>query len=598
MKADSELLRQYVVGGCETSFHELVERYLPLVRGIVWRRARRGDLIDDISMRVFADLASKAIKLQSRKSIGGWIVLATRMKVAEIVRNEDTRRRYMKNYSDHEEALADEGQNDAEWAEALPILDDALTSLSESDREAIILRFYHGLGYREVGERLGRREDATRKRVNKALRRMESFFRRHGVALPLAALASGLGVKLIMCPAPAMGSLPPIALANKALHHSNPVTNLTTTTLLTMSSMKTSGTVLMGTAFILLSIGAGYLTGHQRGSHRKESIAHSVSQRKMAARPSPETPREAQDPHASLRKLLGDIVMVSNEVGQRPSAWPEVVQLRNRVQPHQFRSALEIAKTEYADDPSTLKTLVGYLITDWSKYDASSATEEAVEHVAGDHLEGYLTVTLGEWGSQDAQAALAWLHDHGDLLGRRALLILNGSIHGGWARHDPQKAFDAIEQLDHDEQQAVIGKLWIAMQEEVHRAPFIDRVARVADERLRIEILERAISESLHQQPWETAAAFDQLKFEDPSMRRRALDHVTGQLFSSDPEKATKWIWERAIDDDHRSEILSDWVASGWALQDRSAAESWLTNQGYAPAKWLRPEKSTTERQP
>lgn len=597
MESDAQLLSRYTDTGSETAFRELVERYLPLVRGIVWRQSSRPDLVDDVAMQVFAAVAQKATELQKRDSLGGWIVVAARMKVAEHLRNQDTRRRHMKNFSDNETATTTPGLPDANlWDEATPVLDEALTALPESDREAVVLHFYHGLPYREVGERLGSREDATRKRVNKALERMAAFFKRRGIALPAATIATGLGATLTST-SHAAGTLSPAAIATAALKVSTPATAVATSTLLTMSTTKTSTTLLAAAVLVLLSAGTGYIAGHQRGTARKESIISHLAPPAHTALPSDKAtaPGTAADPRPTLRQILGEIVALSQQVSQRPSAWSEIGHLRGQIRAGQFPTALDIAHDDYATDPRSLQTLVGYLIADWAKFDARAATAKAVEIAHADRAENLLTQTLGEWGDQDATAALEWLESQEQQIGSGTALRLNGYIYGGWARSDPGAAFDAFEALDYDRQRAVIGKLWLAMQDESARAPFIARTAQVKDERLRIDILERSISESLNGHPRELAAAFDRLQFENPSIRRRGLDHVTDQLFVDDPATATQWIWERAIDDDHRSEILLDWVASGWARQDRGAASEWLTSQGYAPEEWLgdEPPKQT-----
>ncbi|MEZ5303172.1 MAG: hypothetical protein R3F11_21390 [Verrucomicrobiales bacterium] len=113
---------------------------------------------------------------------------------------------------------------------------------------------------------------------------------------------------------------------------------------------------------------------------------------------------------------------------------------------------------------------------------------------------------------------------------------------------------------------------------------------RIEDERLRVEILERSIIEALTQEPLAAAAAYDHLNLTDPGMQWRALNAVADQLYGGDPAATVKWIWERAPDS-RRPDILSDWVASGWARKDRPAASAWLESQGYEPNQWLTTEE-------
>jgi len=59
--------------------------------------------------------------------------------------------------------------NEILWNQLTPHLDQAVAALSHTDRTAILLRFYEKKPLREVGERLGLSEEATKKRVSRAI---------------------------------------------------------------------------------------------------------------------------------------------------------------------------------------------------------------------------------------------------------------------------------------------------------------------------------------------------------------------------------------------------------------------------------------------
>ena len=62
----------------------------------------------------------------------------------------------------------------------MPLLDEALLSLREKDRTALLLRFYENHSLREVGAAFGVSEDTARKRVQSALEKLTEFFKRRG----------------------------------------------------------------------------------------------------------------------------------------------------------------------------------------------------------------------------------------------------------------------------------------------------------------------------------------------------------------------------------------------------------------------------------
>src|SRR6185369_8576067 len=62
----------------------------------------------------------------------------------------------------------------------VPLLDEALLSLREKDRTALLLRYYENHSLRDVGAAFRVSEDTARKRVQSALERLSEFFKRRG----------------------------------------------------------------------------------------------------------------------------------------------------------------------------------------------------------------------------------------------------------------------------------------------------------------------------------------------------------------------------------------------------------------------------------
>jgi len=81
-------------------------------------------------------------------------------------------------------------------------LDDGLLELRETERQALMLRYFEGHTHREIGQLLGAREDAVRMRIDKALGRLTRFFRRRGYAVPTVATTITL-LGAVVIPAPA-----------------------------------------------------------------------------------------------------------------------------------------------------------------------------------------------------------------------------------------------------------------------------------------------------------------------------------------------------------------------------------------------------------
>src|SRR5687768_15353397 len=89
-----------------------------------------------------------------------------------------------------------------EWQEARHVLDDAIAQLPQTDRCAILLRFYERKSFNEVGEALGMQEDAARKRVSRAAEKLRAILGSRGARIGVPALTVGLA-NLIAPQAPA-----------------------------------------------------------------------------------------------------------------------------------------------------------------------------------------------------------------------------------------------------------------------------------------------------------------------------------------------------------------------------------------------------------
>ena len=165
MSNDTKLLRQYVEERSERSFTELVQEHVNLVYSAALRETNGdGAQAEDVSQAVFTELARKAPRLLGHPSLAGWLYTTVRHMAANWRRGDQHRRRREEEAQSMNELLSDDSPNEA-WQRIQPVLDDALHELKEADREALVLRFLEDRPLREVGTRLGLKENAARMRV-------------------------------------------------------------------------------------------------------------------------------------------------------------------------------------------------------------------------------------------------------------------------------------------------------------------------------------------------------------------------------------------------------------------------------------------------
>ena len=187
---DMGLLREYAVSGSEAAFAMLVSRRVRFVYAAALRQLRDPGLAEEVTQAVFIILAQKADKISGKTILSGWLFKTTRFVALAQMRARARRLQYEK-----EAQLQAEPENagtDALWEQMSPLLDEALTNLGQTDRQALLLRFFEDRTLAEVGRVLGTGEDTARMRVNRALEKLRKYFLRRGVVSTAVFIAGAL----------------------------------------------------------------------------------------------------------------------------------------------------------------------------------------------------------------------------------------------------------------------------------------------------------------------------------------------------------------------------------------------------------------------
>ncbi|MDB6170314.1 MAG: polymerase, sigma-24 subunit, subfamily [Verrucomicrobia bacterium] len=218
MSTDPELLQRYADEHSEEAFAELVQRHVNLVYSAALRRVG-GDahLAKDVAQQVFTALARDARALADRSALAGWLYTATRNASAHVVRGE--RRRRVREQEAHfmQQLEAGDAPAGAEWERLRPLLDGAMDGLNDADREAVLLRFFEGRSFADIGASLRTSEDAARVRVTRALDKLHVMLGRRGVTSTVAALGVALANQAVAAaPAGLAASVTSAALAGTA----------------------------------------------------------------------------------------------------------------------------------------------------------------------------------------------------------------------------------------------------------------------------------------------------------------------------------------------------------------------------------------------
>jgi len=268
MNSDTELLRQYAHDRSEAAFAELVRRRLDLVFSVALRQVG-GDaqLAEDVAQKVFADLARKAAALSTHPALSGWLYRSAQFAATDVVRTE-RRRRAREQEAQTMHDISFDPAADADWEKLRPMLDQMLGDLAECDRNAVALRFFEGQAFADIGRTLRLTEEAARKRVERALDRLQARLTRRGVTSTTAALAGALANQ-VNAAAPAGLAARVIA---SALVGASAAAGGAAAGLAILTFMNTTKIIGVTAAIALLAVGTALYEAHEASQRSAELV--------------------------------------------------------------------------------------------------------------------------------------------------------------------------------------------------------------------------------------------------------------------------------------------------------------------------------------
>jgi RNA polymerase sigma factor (sigma-70 family) len=300
---DLALLREYAARNSETAFETLVSRRAGFVYSAALRQVRDPHLAEDVTQAVFIILAQKAARISQDTILTGWLFKTTRFAALAQTRAAAKRRE-----REQEAQMQTEIQHTAPdplWEQMSPMLDEALASLGDTDRQAVLLRFFENKGLAEVGSALKTSGDTARKRVARALEKLRKYFSKRGMVSTAEIIAAGISANSVQGAPPGLAiTITATALKGSAIAAST--LTLVKGTLNLMAWIKAKIAVVIGASTLL--VGTTILTLHaqeQRVREQEQRIRAEEQQIRAQEQQANLSPAQRQVLEDRLQQLRG-----------------------------------------------------------------------------------------------------------------------------------------------------------------------------------------------------------------------------------------------------------------------------------------------------
>ena len=326
---DVQDLAEFVQTASQPAFARLVGRHIDLVYAAALRQVRDHHLAQDVTQRVFLDLARKARRLRRETVLGAWLLVATRYAARQALRAQARRTRHEHRAAMMRKEESTDQSIKTEWAEVADGLDDALAKLSATDRRLIVLRYFEQRTAEEAGAALGISAAAARQRAHRTIERLRAHLAAQGVSTPAAAaLASAVT-------AHAVGRAPAgleAAVCAKVLSGTAAIgagTGLLKGAVFLMSWTKTTATAVL-VVLLLLAGGVGIYYHEVKSKNQAAAAPHdAVSTQIPKATASAAIPIASAPPPADWWTRFNDVYGLAEGQTVKHVAPPYIVERRN-----------------------------------------------------------------------------------------------------------------------------------------------------------------------------------------------------------------------------------------------------------------------------
>ena len=491
--SDSELLRLFAENSSADAFEELVGRHLDHVFSAALRRVN-GDhaLAKDVTQTVFVDFARKAKRIPADMPPGGWLHRHTGFVASKMI-DKERRRRAREQEAANMNSDELNSPADPEWSATAPLLDAAMDTLPESDRNALVLRFFEQRDFRSVGAALGMSDDTAQKKVSRAVEKLRAVLSRRGVTSTGGALAALMLANSVQAaPAKLAAQVSAQSLAGAATAGGSFVD--------AFLNLTTAARVKVGVAAVALGSAAG-IVGSQvlkpddkvPDPSPKVAVQPAVPDNQNGASSEPDkapAERTTTTPAAaamSVEELVDAAATAWGGGNESVSRTAKALGFLIKVPPGQMGEALDFAKKNPNEKVRRLlmKNLLGY----WAEVEPKAARKWASNEMAGTHradMEEALK-DLWETDNQAAVQALSGKTASAQFNRERVDESATANVYRAMANEDIARAFARLKDAKIREITPALRGIFDTVKTDADRQKVMPLIEKISADDLRIQ---------------------------------------------------------------------------------------------------------------